>query len=52
MALYEFSKLVSGPGSASTDYPSNVACVSIREVDRDIAVQNESRLFLARAGKQ
>ena len=65
MALCEFSKLVGGPCSASIDYPSNVACVSIGECDRDIkghlkffkisgdfAVKNESRLLLARAGKQ
>jgi len=65
MALCEFSKLVGGPRSASTDYPLNVACVSIRESDRDvkghlkfckisggISVKNESRLLLARAGKQ
>ena len=65
MALCEFSKLVGGPCSASTDYPSNVACVSIGECDKDvkghlkfckisgdIAVKNESRLLLARAGKQ
>ena len=65
MALCEFSKLVGGPCSASTDYPSNVACVSIGECDRDvkghlkfckisgdISVKNESRLLLARAGKQ
>ena len=64
MALCEFSKLVGGPCGASTDYPSNVECVSIRDCDRDvkghlkfckisddIAVQNESRLLLARAGK-
>ena len=65
MALCEFSKLVGGPCSASTDYPSNVACVSIGECDRDvkgqlkfckisgeISVKNESRLLLALAGKQ
>ena len=65
MALCEFSKLVGGPCSASTDYPSNVACVSIGECDSDvkghlkfckissdIAVKNESRLLFARAGKQ
>ena len=65
MALCEFSKLVGGPCSASIDYPSNVACVSIGECDRDVkghlkfckisgdfAVKNESRLLLARAGKQ
>ena len=52
MALCEFSKLVGGPCSASTDYPSNVACVSIGECDSgskrtafckisgDIAVKN------------
>ena len=63
--LCEFSKLVGGPCSASADYPSNVACVSIGECDRDvkghlkfckisgdISVKNESRLLLARAGKQ
>ena len=57
--------LVGGPFSASTDYPSNVACVSIGECDRnvkghlkfcklsgDISVKNKSRLVLARAGKQ
>ena len=61
MALCEFSKLVGGSCSASTDYPSNVACVSIGECDRevkghlkfckisgDISVKNESRLLLAR----
>ena len=65
MAVCEFSKLVGGPCSASKDYPSNVACVAIGECDRDvkghlkfckisgdIAVKNESRLLLARAGKQ
>ena len=65
MALCEFSKLVGGPCSASTDYPSNVACVSIGECDRDVkghlklckisgdlSLKNESRLLLARAGKQ
>ena len=65
MALCEFSKLVGGPCSASKDYPSNVACFSIGECDRDvkghlkfckisgdISVKNESRLLLARAGKQ
>ena len=36
MALCEFSKLVGGPCSGSTDYPSNVACVSIGEYDRDV----------------
>ena len=36
MALCKFSKLVGGPCSPSTDYPSNVACVSIRESDRDV----------------
>ena len=58
MALCEFSKLVGGPCSASTDYPSNVTCVFIGECDRDvkghlkfckisgdIAVKNESRLL-------
>ncbi|PFX17320.1 hypothetical protein AWC38_SpisGene18352 [Stylophora pistillata] len=63
MALCEFSKLVGGPCSASADNPSNVACFSIGgECDRDvkghlkfckisgdIAVENESRLLLARA---
>ena len=65
MVLCEFSKLVGGPCSVSTDYPSNVAYVSIGECDRDVkgrlkyckisgdfAVKNESRLLLARAGKQ
>ncbi|PFX27096.1 hypothetical protein AWC38_SpisGene8215 [Stylophora pistillata] len=62
MALCEFSKLVGGPCSVSTDYPSNVACVSTGECDRDvkghlkfckisgdIVVENESGLLLARA---
>ena len=35
MALCEFSKL-GGPCGASTDYPSNVARVSIGECDRDV----------------
>ena len=65
MALCEFSKLVGGPCSASTDCPSNVARVSIGECDRDvkghlkfckisgdISVKIEARLLLARAGKQ
>ncbi|PFX24594.1 hypothetical protein AWC38_SpisGene10801 [Stylophora pistillata] len=62
MALCEFSKLFCGPCSGSTDYPSNVACISIGECDRDvkghlkfckisgdIAAKSESRLLLARA---
>ena len=65
MALCEFSKLVGGPCSTSTDHPSNVARVSIGECDRDvkghlkfckisgdISVKIEARLLLARAGKQ
>ncbi|PFX13537.1 hypothetical protein AWC38_SpisGene22373 [Stylophora pistillata] len=62
MALCEFSKPLGGPCSGSTDYPSNVACVSIGECDRDvkghlrfckvsgdIAVKNKRRLLLTRA---
>ena len=33
MALCEFSKLVGGSCSGSTDYSSNVACVSLEECD-------------------
>ena len=65
MALCGFSKLVGGPCGASTDYPTNNECVSIRDCDRDVKghlkfckisddfeVLNESTLLLARASKQ
>ena len=65
MALCRFFKHVGGPCGASTDYPANNECVSIRDCDRDVKgrlkfckisgdfeVLNESTLLLARAGKQ
>ena len=65
MAFCGFSKHVGGPCGASTDYPANNECVSIRDCDRDVKghlkfckisgdfeVLNESTLLLARAGKQ
>ena len=65
MALCGFSKHVGSPCGASTDYPANNECFSIRGCDRDVKghlkfckisddfeVLNESTLLLARAGKQ
>ena len=59
MALCAFSKLVGGPCSASIDYPSIGECdrdvkghLKFCKISGDFAVKNESRLLLARAGKQ
>ena len=64
MALYNYTALVGGSCGISDDYPSNQTCVTIRDCNRDVyghlrafsitndeAVQTESNLLLARAGK-